>query len=196
MPITIGTYKCLVCKGEFEATSEEFRECGCGESVIKLDNEGMGFTYKDNRYVDEVSSVTYYSKDEFLPMTDKMNSLIEEIKEIHSRVPHFYLLSFTYQQDFDGNEYLDNLYLSYDKWIDRYNMERNILEVWILFTSGYRNTVEGVEAQLEKLAKLMSLISSGEVDFSDRKKLFELAEVLDLDYRKEKQEIYDYRFTL
>lgn len=195
MPITLGTYKCLHCEQEFDATSEEYRECGCGETSIKLYDKGRGWMYEINGgKADRVDESTYYSKDEFLPMTEKMKSLIEEIKEIHSRVSHFYRVLFYYESDIDGNTYLSRLSVSYDRPVNDYSSEMNFLESLINFTTEYSNSVEIVENRLDNLVKLMGLLSSGELNFSDRDKIFELTESLDIDYGREKIKGYNYTF--
>lgn len=96
----------------------------------------------------------------------------------------------------DGERYLSQINFEHNASVSLYTSERNTISLTLqLRKRDYRGD-EITKARLEKFLNYMKLIESDELDASSRRKLFDIAERDDLEYREEPTGDVNYTFYL
>lgn len=198
MPITNGTYQCNICDKPFQASSDDFYSCPCGESTIKpSDTHYTGYTYKEGTSAQPIEGETYYLPEEFITLSEKAQAIYDEIKRIQAETGYRYFLHEQHYRGKNDEKFLSGIHISVDECQSLYSSGTNTLKLSLnLHQSRYSTASTRIEERLEQFLNLMKQIEGKTLDLSKVGKLRQLAEELDMEEHSEQVHEYNYTFYL
>ncbi len=192
MPTIKSVYRCLFCEDEFKTISGAFTKCKCGKSQVEPTTYGC--SYKNGSEVERISSETYYHQDEFYLMSDEIQEIYNEMKDIKERNGYMFSHFELHEKDESGNKLLSMFKFEVEGFVSSHSTELNSVFLYVHLEKKRFCGEEELKRRMLNCLNFMKQIESEEVKISDRSKLIDLSEDIGMDYRAEQLEHYDYKF--
>ena len=192
MPVTEAKFKCKVCNDIFDATSNEYASCKCGESVVLPSQYST--SYKGSANFERLEANTYYFEEDFFilkgNLKDKYNRIVELSKSLN-----FHCWEST-DKGKNGETYLSTISINRSESVSRYSSESNEVTLYFRLNKEYSNPSEKeLNMRFDKFIEFLHMVKNGEIELKDRSKLLNVAEEKDVYWSREQIEEYDYSFN-
>lgn len=194
MPISEGIYKCHSCHEKFNAKSDRFYSCSCGESEIKPhDSFYAGYSYQNGNRVEVIEGRTYYLPDEFEPLSEKGQSILNEIKLIADQSKNTYFVRESTEKGENGERFLSSIYINLDESQSLYSSGVNTLSLDLNLCRGNYAVSSRIEERLARFLSFMKQMEDGSLDLSKTSQMTKLAE--DHGLGESQQQVQEYNYT-
>lgn len=191
MPITEAKFKCNICEDIFDATSDEYVSCKCGESTVKPSQYSTDYKGKIN--FERLDCNTYYFVDDFLILKDGLKEKYSIIKDMSSKLG-FFVHEIT-EIGKSGEKFLSVISISKTESASKYSSEYNEVSFYYRLNKEYSNPSEiNLNERFNIFIEFLYMVENGEILLKDRKRLLDYSDEKDIYWSREQVKEYDYNF--